>query len=155
MLAAVTLVVGVVAGTTMGAPDAAGSPLEQYVGSIRCDTPNPWPMAPLRTLVDVYTDVVYPSDGLPGPAIELKANGGAVGPVLELTSVTTVRWHNATTGRRGTVRVPSRSHRVDWTAVIHPGHGRVEFTIDQKIGAMAFNPMVNPQFSRCRGKAEA
>lgn len=109
----------------------------------------------MRVLIDVYTDIAHPSDGLPGPAIALKTNGSGVGPILELTSSTTVSWRNTSTGRTGTVKVPSRGHRVAWDAVIHPGRGHVAFTVRQKIGAMAFNPMVNPQYSSCRGSANS
>lgn len=135
------------------APVATAAPYgAQYVKSIRCDSPNPWPGAPLRILVDVYTSGPFPTDGLPGPAITLSANNpGGAGPMLELTSRTTVRWKNATTGRTGTVVVPLRAHNANWEAVLHPGRGRVSFTIRQQIGALAFNPMVNPQYSSCRG----
>jgi len=37
--------------------------------------------------------------------------------------------------------------------VLHPGKGKVQFTVHQKIGALAFVPMVNPQYSRCSGTA--
>jgi len=143
------------AAVLLGASPAAAAPYGgHYVKTIRCDSPNPWPAAPLRILVDVWTGGPFPSDGLPGPAITLDANNpGGMGPILELTTLTTVRWHNRSTGRSGVVRVPTRAHNANWEAVLHPGRGRVSFTIHQKIGAMAFNPMVNPQHSSCRGSA--
>nr|WP_226995778.1 hypothetical protein [Gordonia phthalatica] len=143
-------------GLATAAPAAAAPYGAKYVKTIRCDSPSPWPAGPLRIFVDVFTDVPFPSDGLPGPAIALSANNpGGSGPILELTTLTTVRWTNRTTGRSGVVRVPTRAHSANWDAVIHPGHGAVSFTIHQKIGALAFVPMVNPQYTTCRGSATA
>ncbi|EGD56858.1 hypothetical protein [Gordonia neofelifaecis] len=149
--------VAVLAAGFAAVPQAAAAPYgAQYVRSIRCDSPNPWPGPRLPIIVDVYTGGPFPTDGLPGPAISLSANNpGGVGQVLELTSLITVDWRNLDTGRTGSVRVPTRSHAANWDVVLHPGHGRVAFTVHQKIGAMAFNPMVNPQFSSCRGTAVA
>ncbi len=134
------------------APASAAPYGAEYVTTLRCDSPNPWPGAPLRIRVDVYTGAPFPSDGLVGPAISLSAmNRGGTGPILEVTTLTTVRWTNRTSGRSGVVRVPTRAHSASWDAVLHPGRGRVAFTIHQKIGALAFVPMVNPQYSSCRG----
>lgn len=155
--AAVTAAVATLVGGLVATGPATAAPYgAKYVTTIRCDSPSPWPAGPLRILVDVYTDVPYPSDGLPGPAITLSAdNPGGSGPILELTTLTTVRWTNRTTGRSGAVRVPTRGHRASWDAVIHPGHGAVSFTVHQKIGALAGQPMVNPQYTTCRGSAIA
>ncbi|WP_245569708.1 hypothetical protein [Gordonia shandongensis] len=158
-----TLVAGVLTAASgaaaVTAPTASAAPPsgERYVGTLRCDSPNPWPMGRLRIPVDVFTDIAHPSDGLPGPAIALKASNSVHSIMMspEFTTLTTVRWRNRDTGRRGVVRVPSRSTRIDWEAVIHPGRGHVTFTVTQKIGAMAFVPMVNPQYSTCRGSARA
>lgn len=148
-------VAAALAAALLGASPAAAAPYGgHYVKTLRCDSPNPWPAPPLPILVDVWTGGPFPSDGLPGPAITLEANNpGGVGPILELTTLTTVRWTNISTGRTGAVRVPTRAHTANWEAVVHPGHGRVNFIIHQKIGAMAFHPMVNPQYSSCRGSA--
>ncbi|WP_260868792.1 hypothetical protein [Gordonia sihwensis] len=147
----------VLAAGCVAVPQAHASPYgAEYVRSIRCDSANPWPGARLRIVVDVYTGGAFPTDGLPGPAITLSSNNpGGVGPVLELTMLTTVTWRNLSTGRTGTVRVPTRAHAADWDVVLHPGRGAVRFTVHQKIGAMAFNPMVNPQYSSCTGTAVA
>lgn len=136
------------------APTASAAPSDgTFVRTISCNSANPWPGTPLRIDVDVYTGGT-PSDGLPGPAITLAANNtNGVGAFLELTTLTTVNWRNTTTGRSGSVGVPTRSHAANWEAVVHPGKGRVAFTVHQKIGALAFVPMVNPQYSSCRGSA--
>ncbi|MFW0792051.1 hypothetical protein [Gordonia sp. CPCC 205333] len=144
----------------VGAASAVPRSVEpNLVRTLRCDVPDPWPGPPLRTHVDVFNQVAYPSDGLPGPVITLIATnprlqGGTAG-FLEYTSETTVTWRNLTTGRSGRIVVPTRARANTWEVNIHSGKGRVAFTIGQKIGAMAFVPMVNPQFSTCRGTASA
>lgn len=150
LLAASAALVAGVATTGQANAEPHGA---KYVKTIRCDSANPWPGAPLRILVDVYTGAPFPSDGLPGPSISLSANNPGGTGLLTLTSLTTVRWANHTTGRTGVVRVPTRANAANWDAVLHPGRGRVSFTIRQQIGAMAFVPMVNPQYSTCRGSA--
>lgn len=151
-LAAVTVGGGLAAGAAQAEPE-----LRHYVKTLRCTTADPFPGPPIRVRVDVWNQIRYPSDGLPGPAIELIASdyrSPGILPNLATYNVeTTVRWRNVTTGRRGVVRVPTRANRVTWQAVIHPGHGRVNFTIRQKVGALAFVPMVNPQYSTCSGSA--
>lgn len=153
-LAAVTVGGSVSAGQAAAAPE-----LRNYVKTIRCSTADPYPGPRIATRVEVWNDVKFPSDGLPGPAIELVASSPRPQSLLPnmatYTMETTVTWRNVTTGKRGVVRVPTRARLVTWQAVLHPGHGRVNFTIKQKIGAMAFVPMVNPQYSTCRGSATA
>ncbi|WP_211188441.1 hypothetical protein [Gordonia asplenii] len=144
----------------MGAASAVPRSVEpNLVTTLRCDVPDPWPGPPMRTYVDVFNQVAYPSDGLPGPVIDLIATnprlqGGTQG-FLEYTSQTTVTWRNLTNGRTGRVVVPTRARANTWEVNIHPGPGRVAFTIHQKVGAMAFVPMVNPQSSSCSGVATA
>lgn len=157
-----TAVVGL-ATLTVGGAVAAGSAaaqpeLRNYVKTLRCDSASPYPGGPLRIRVDVFNKVRFPSDGLPGPVLELIADGprpGGLPNIARYDMLTTVKWHNVTTGRRGTVRVPTTSYQVGWQAVLHPGRGTVNFTIHQKIGAVAFMPMVNPQHSTCRGSAQS
>ncbi|WP_298444765.1 hypothetical protein [Gordonia sp. (in: high G+C Gram-positive bacteria)] len=153
-LAAVAVGGGVSAGQAHADPE-----LRHYVKTLHCPSADPFPGPPLRIQVDVYNHVAFPSDGLPAPAIELIASDFPRPSILPnlttYTTETTVRWRNTTTGKRGVVRVPTRSNRVTWQAVLHPGRGNVSFTITQKIGAMAFVPMVNPQYSTCRGSARS
>lgn len=153
-VAAVTVGGGVSAGQAAAAPE-----LRNYVKTIRCDSADPFPGPRIGIRVDVWNQVRFPSDGLPGPAIELIGTGNRPrSPLPNLATYnieTTVTWRNVTNGRRGVVRVPTRARLVTWQAVLHPGHGRVNFTIKQKIGALAFVPMVNPQYSTCRGSATA
>lgn len=153
-LAAATAGASLAAGTAQAAPDQGN-----YVTTIRCNTADPFGGGSIRTGVAVYNQIPHPSDGLPGPAIELIATGartGGVVPNLQIYSINTaVSWHNVDNGRRGTVRVPTRTNRVTWQVVLHPGPGRVNFTIKQKVGAVIGVPMVNPQTSVCRGSATA
>ncbi|MGB3886259.1 hypothetical protein [Gordonia sp. (in: high G+C Gram-positive bacteria)] len=152
--AVVAATASVVAVGVVSAPTASGIPWDgKFVRTISCNSANPWPSAPIRIKVDIYTGGTA-SDGLPGPSISLAANNtNGVGPFVEVTTLTTVNWRNVTTGRKGSVRVPTRARNADWEAVLHPGRGKVSFTIHQKIGALAFNPMVNPQYSSCRSSA--
>ncbi|MFT4088147.1 MAG: hypothetical protein QM658_13555 [Gordonia sp. (in: high G+C Gram-positive bacteria)] len=159
---AVALIAGLVtaAGAVgAGAGTASADPYQgkNYVKTIRCGSADPWGGAPLSIYVDVYNKVAFPSDGLPGPAIDLVASNprspSIIPNLTEYNVETTVRWRNVTTGRAGTVRVPTRSTRAGWEAVIHPGRGKVNFRIEQKIGALLFVPMVNPQTSHCSGSA--
>lgn len=157
-LAAATGVGALALGTAAGGAQAA-PPLRNYVKTIRCDSANPFPAPRVPISVDVWNQVRFPSDGLPGPAIELIASSPRPRGLLPNTGIytmsTTVNWHNVTTGKRGVVRVPTRAERITWQAVLHPGAGQVNFRITQRIGAMVFVPMVNPQVSTCRGSARA
>ncbi|WP_240193885.1 MULTISPECIES: hypothetical protein [unclassified Gordonia (in: high G+C Gram-positive bacteria)] len=154
-IAASLLVAVGTAGAIVAPPQANAVPSAEphYVKTIRCDSANPWPKPRIRLPVDIYTGIRFPSDSLPGPAIELRANQPITGDpwlnITEYTISTRVTWHNLRTGRRGAVVTPTRAHRVTWQTVVHPGAGPVKLSIRQKIGAMAWNPMVNPQFSRC------
>lgn len=155
--AAVVGLAAATAGGTLIAGEAAAEPeLRNYVKTIRCNSADPFPGPQLPIRVSVWNKVRFPSDGLPGPAIELIATGprpGGLPNIGTYTIETRVKWRNVTTGKRGSVFVPTTTNRVTWQAVIHPGRGQVHFTIHQKIGAVAFMPMVNPQFSSCRGSA--
>ncbi|MGW5523411.1 hypothetical protein [Gordonia sp. NPDC003950] len=150
MMMAATALIG--ASSTAGAAPSSPS---NYVTTIRCDSANPWPAPPIPVWVDVYNQIAFPSDGLPGPAIALIGSSRSKPGVLEFTVEVMVTWRNNATGRTGTVRVPSRAQTVSWEVVLHPGRGPVSFTIHQKIGALAFVPMVNAQTSTCGGRATA
>lgn len=126
-----------------------------FVTSLRCGSANPWPLGPLDIHVDVFNDIRFPSDGLPGPAIELIGTDRARAGLVDYSMEVTVSWRNLATGRSGVVSAPSRARHISWQIVLHPGPGRVSFVIHQKIGAIAFVPMVNPQLSSCRGTANA
>lgn len=126
------------------------------VTTIRCDSASPWPGQQLPIWVDVYNGIPYPADGLPGPAISLiGSNRGQSSLITDFTIETRVDWRNLATGRTGSVTAPSRARTVTWQVDLHPGKGPVEFTIHQKIGLMAFVPMVNAQNSTCSGRASA
>lgn len=155
-IAAATMLVG---GSVLAGPAAAipRSVEPDLVTTLRCDTRDPWPGPMMHTFVDVFTNVANPSDGLPGPVIDLIATnprpqGGTQG-FLEYTVQTTVTWHNRTTNATGRVVVPTRARAATWEVNIHPGRGDVDFTIHQKVGAMLVVPMVNPQYSTCSGRA--
>lgn len=156
---AATVLVGV--GTAVAAPDASAAPWvgEHYQKTIRCSVADPWPGPRIPVSIDVYSSIAFPSDGLPGPAIALKAsdprNGGQFGNVTEYTISTTVKWKNLRTGRSGKVTVPTRTTRYQWEAVVHPGTGPVRLTIKQKAGALVWNPMVNPQYRTCTTTARS
>lgn len=157
-IAALFAAVGLFAGiSVVGSGSGAAAPNSQanYVTTLRCDSANPWPLPRIPVWVDVYNQIAFPSDGLPGPAIALIGSSRAKSGVVEYTVEVTVSWRNLRTGRTGTVSLPSRAHTVTWQAVLHPGAGPVAFTIRQKIGAFAFVPMVNPQFATCGGRATA
>ncbi|VFA81271.1 Uncharacterised protein [Gordonia paraffinivorans] len=126
-----------------------------YVTTLNCTSTNPWPAGPVKVRVDVFNNIRFPADGLPGPVIALIGSDRAKPVALEYTYDVTVRWKNLRTGRTGKVFVPGRGFTVKWQVDIHPGHGPVAFTIHQKLGALAFNPMVNPQYSSCSGRATA
>ncbi|WHU49904.1 hypothetical protein QNM97_06940 [Gordonia sp. L191] len=154
VVSAATVVLGLTA-QAVGTASALPDPQPNYVTTLRCDSANPWPAPRIPVWVDVYNQIAFPSDGLPGPAISLVGSSRAKPGVLEFTVEVTVAWRNLRTGRTGTVRVPTRTQVVGWEVVLHPGSGPVSFTINQKIGALAFVPMVNPQYSSCRGRATA
>lgn len=144
---------GVLSGTAVAVTGPAeAAPYERFLKSFRCDSPDPWPGAPLVIEVDA-TWTKFPSDGLPGPGIDLASNNlrgpGILPNLFEYNSEVTVSWRNHATGKRGTSHTRSRGHRVNWGAVIRPGSGRVTLRVDQRIGANAFVPMVNPQQSTC------
>lgn len=42
---------------------------------------------------------------------------------------------------------------MNWEVSLPTGRGNIAFTVRQKIGAVAFVPMVNPQYSACSGSA--
>lgn len=154
MLAAVAAV----AAMTTGVGGASAIPMPPYpnhVTTLVCDSANPWPAGPLRIRVDVLNDIAFPADGLPGPAIALIGTDRAKPVALEYTWEVSVAWRNLRTGASGVTTIPGRGLTVKWQVDLHPGHGPVSFTIRQKIGALAFNPMVNPQYSTCRGSAQA
>lgn len=155
---ALSVVVGAVVGVSVATAvpaHALPNPQPNFVTTIRCDSANPWPAPRIPVWVDVYNQIAFPSDGLPGPAIALIGSSRSRAAVLEFTAEVSVSWRNLATGRTGTVRVPSRARTVTWQAVLHPGSGPVSFSIAQKIGAVAVVPMVNPQFSTCGGQVSA
>ncbi|MFC3241506.1 hypothetical protein ACFOJ6_03035 [Gordonia humi] len=92
---------GLVAPRADAAPYSAGD----YVKTVHCNVADPYPGPRIPVPVDVYTGMTFPSDGLPGPAISLRANdprpGGQWGNVFEYTISTTVNWKNLRTGRSG------------------------------------------------------
>ncbi|GAB93968.1 hypothetical protein [Gordonia rhizosphera] len=149
----------VLTAATTGAGVAAAIPEysdPNLATTLRCDSPDPWSGQPIPIRVDVYNQIAFPADGLPGPAISLIASDGATpSPVFEYTISTRVDWRNLDTGRTGSVTVPTRARTVTWQVDLHPGGGRVAFTIHQKIGVMAFVPMVNARYSSCAGHTTA
>lgn len=160
IVAALALTAGISAGgLTATAGQAQAFPSGNYVKTIRCDTPDPFAGPPLRVTVDLWNKVARPSDGLPGPAVQLISNNTrrqGLFPNAGIYNIeTTVSWRNLTTGKRGVVRVPTRSYQFTWQAVIRPGQGRVNVTINQKVGTLVFVPMVNPQYSSCRTSLQA
>lgn len=101
----------------------------------------------------MYNDVVFPPDGARGPVLYLSANNSRPGFLLEYNVEATVRWVNTTTGARGTTIIPARGRSASWEGSLPTGRGHVAYAVTQKIGALAFVPMVNPQSSTCRGAA--
>ncbi len=152
---AVTAAAATVGGALAASPAQAAPTDGHYVKTLHCRSADPLGGPPLRIGVDVWNRIPFPSDGLPGPAIALIATAPRPAGLPTYTVETRVAWHNVDNGRRGVVRVPTRTNRVTWQAVLHPGAGKVNFTITQKIGAVVFVPMVNPQTSTCRGSATA
>ncbi|WP_374112744.1 hypothetical protein [Gordonia sp. C13] len=149
----VAALVGVVGpGSASAIPDYTEP---NYVTTLNCTSANPWPAGPVKIRVDVFNDIRFPADGLPGPAIALIGTDRAKPVALEYTYDVTVSWRNLRTGRTGSVFVPGRGFTVKWQVDIHPGRGPVVFTIKQKLGALAFVPMVNPQYLSCSGRATA
>ena len=144
-----------IAAVGIGAGSASAAPWvgEHYLKTIRCDVADPWPQPRIPVPIDLYTDIAFPSDGLPGPAISLRANDPRpVKPWSTLTEYnisTTVKWANLRTGRTGSVTATTHSSHYQWEVVVHPGIGPVRLTIKQKVGALAWNPMVNPQYRTC------
>ncbi|MFW0786641.1 hypothetical protein AAFP35_19270 [Gordonia sp. CPCC 206044] len=157
--------IGIIAAVTALGATVAGSPMASaipeytepnLVTTLRCDSASPWPGATLPVRVDVFNGIRFPADGLPGPAISLIASDHAKpSPITDYTIEAKVTWRNLATGRTGSVTVPSRARIVTWQADLHPGKGPVAFTIRQKIGLMAFVPMVNAKTSTCHGRATA
>ncbi|MFW0792548.1 hypothetical protein AAFP30_01925 [Gordonia sp. CPCC 205515] len=152
--------VGVAAGVLAATPTADAYPEytdPNLVTTLRCDSPSPWPgNGPIPIWVDVYNHIPFPSDGLPGPAISLDASDRSRSSLItDYTIETRVDWRNLATGRTGSVTVPTRARTVTWQVDVHPGSGPVAFTIRQKIGLMAFVPMVNAKTSTCKGRATA
>ncbi|MEE3852768.1 hypothetical protein VZC37_20680 [Gordonia sp. LSe1-13] len=140
------------AGVTSAIPEYTEPNL---VKTLRCDSANPLPGPRIPIWVDVFNEIPFPADGLPGPAISLIASNRAQPGILDYTIETRVNWRNLATGRTGTVNVPTRARTVTWQVDLHPGPGPVAFTIHQKIGVMAFVPMVNARTSSCGGRATA
>lgn len=142
--------------SVVGVGPAAAEP--NLVDTVSCNSADPWgpPIsngAPLRIDIDVYNNVEFPKDGAKGPVLYLSANNPKSGFLFEFNVQATVRWVNTTTGGRGTVVIPSRGHTAGWEGSLATGHGTIAFTVSQKIGAMAWVPMVNPQYSSCRAVA--
>lgn len=142
--------------TVVGMAPAAAEPT--LVDTISCHSADPWgpPItngSPLRIDIDVYNNVQFPKDGARGPVLYLSANNPRAGFLFEYNVETTVRWVNTTTGARGKVIIPARGRSASWEGSLRTGHGAVQFTVNQKIGALAFFPMVNPQYSSCGGAA--
>lgn len=157
---AVAVVIGlfVALTSTIGVGSASAIPEytePNFVTTLKCGSANPWPLGPLPVRVDVYNQIQFPADGLPGPAISLIGYSLTRPQALEYTAVVKVTWRNLQSGRTGSVTVPGRAPSVRWQADLHPGSGPVAFTIHQTIGAMAFVPMVNPKKSTCSGRATA
>jgi hypothetical protein len=138
-----------------GAGHASGDPYVEphLVDTVRCNSADPWSPDPLRIDIDVYNNVTFPPDGARGPVLYLSANNPRPGFRFEYNVEATVRWVNTTTGARGVVLIPARGRSAGWAGSLPTGHGNVTYVVSQKIGALIFVPMVNPQFSTCRGAA--
>ncbi|MAU84080.1 MAG: hypothetical protein CME34_19875 [Gordonia sp.] len=155
MLAVAAVVGGVItngAGAARAIPEYTDPNL---VTTLRCDSANPLPGPTIPIHVDVFNQIPFPADGLPGPAISLIASNRAQPAILDYTIEVRVSWRNLASGRSGTVTVPTRARTVTWQVDLHPGPGPVAFTIRQKIGVMAFVPMVGATTSTCAGRATA
>ncbi|MBA4025260.1 MAG: hypothetical protein C0482_23140 [Gordonia sp.] len=142
--------------TVAGVAPAAAEP--NLVDTIGCNSPDPWgpPISngsPLRIDIDLYNNVQFPKDGATGPVLYLSANNPRAGFLFEYNVEASVFWVNTTTGARGKVIIPARGRSASWEGSLRTGRGAVEFTVRQKIGALAFFPMVNPQYSSCGGAA--
>ena len=148
--AAVAAGSGIVPVVVVAAP-AAAEP--QLIDTISCNSPDPWSSVPLRIAVDVYSNIEFPKDGARPPVLYLSANTLRSASLFEYTVETTVRWTNTSTGAIGKVILPSRGHSVNWEGSLQTGRGNISFIVHQKIGALAFVPMVNPQYSSCSGSA--
>lgn len=149
-------VVAATAVSVVGVGPAGAEP--NLLDTVNCNSADPWgpPVsngAPLRINIDVYNNVQFPKDGATGPVLYLSANNSKTGFLFEFNVQATVRWVNTTTGGRGTVVIPSRGHAASWEGSLQTGRGTVAFDVSQKIGAMAWVPMVNPKYSSCRGVA--
>ena len=141
-------------GIVLGVVSAASAAAEpQLIDTISCNSPDPWSSVPLRIGVDVYNNVELPKDGARPPVLYLSANTLRSASLFEYTVETTVRWTNTSTGAIGKVILPSRGHSVNWEGSLQTGRGNISFIVHQKIGALAFVPMVNPQYSSCSGSA--
>lgn len=139
------------AALAVGAGPAGAEP--NLVDTVSCNSADPWPGGTLRIDIDVYNNVQFPKDGAKGPVLYLSANNPKSGFLLEYNVEATVRWVNNSTGANGSVVIPSRGRAANWEGSLRTGRGNVSFTVSQKIGALAFVPMVNPQYSSCRGNA--
>ncbi len=134
------------------------NPQPNLVRTLNCPVADPWGGPRIGVRVDVYNQIRFPSDGLPGPAIALigwSTRAPQIAAWTEYSVETRVSWRNQRTGATGEVFVPTRGRTVRWQVDLHPGAGPVTFTIRQKVGAIAFVPMVNPQSATCRGSAVA
>lgn len=149
---AIAVIAGATASVAQAIPEYSDPNL---VTTLDCPSANPWPLGPLPVKVDVFNGIRFPADGLPGPAITLIGSIRGKPQLVEYTTQVRVTWRNLGTGARGVVSAPSRARTVSWQIDLHPGAGPVAFTIHQTIGAVAFLPMVNPQYSTCRGVANA
>ncbi|MFT3714511.1 MAG: hypothetical protein QM774_00795 [Gordonia sp. (in: high G+C Gram-positive bacteria)] len=150
---------GAVFGGALGAGHAAADPGGEYLKSINCNVGNPYGGPRLRVFVDVWNKVRFPSDGLPGPAIELIASNpqaqDAFTAFKRYKGWTTVTWRNTSNGRHGVVRVPISGQRASWQAVLHPGSGHVNFTIKEKVSGVVMVENFNTQTRTCKSSAWA
>jgi hypothetical protein len=156
MMGAVVIAAAAATVSVVGAGPATAEP--NLLDTVSCNSADPWgpPIsngAPLRIDIDVYNNVEFPKDGAKGPVLYLSANNPRPGFLPEYNVESTVRWVNTSTGNRGFVIIPARGRSASWEGSLPTGRGHVAFTVSQKIGALAFVPMVNPQYSSCRGEA--
>jgi hypothetical protein len=137
----------------VGAGHAVAEPYVEpnLIDTLPCHSADPWSPDRLRIDIDVYNNVIYPPDGARGPVLYLSANNPRAGFMFDYNVEATVRWVNTTTGARGTTIIPSRGRSASWEGSLPTGRGHITYTVSQKIGALIFVPMVNPQFSTCRG----
>ena len=67
------------------------------VTTLKCGSANPWPLGPLPVRVDVFNQIRFPADGLPGPAISLIGYSLTKPQALEYTAEVRVTWRNLRT----------------------------------------------------------